>query len=211
MQKGIGKMAIQLIHGDAADFSIAADLIFTDPPFEIKGEQLAKIIGQYQSDHLLMLCSMHQLLDFSKYSDFKLNFDMVIDLVSPKQSKSIHQPFYTHVNLVYMSRNRVKTRFDRRHGQRSDQFSEKYFPSIIRAHRERSDIHGHAKNQQAVKDLLSYFSVSKVVDMFAGTGTTGLACYELGVDCVLIEKDISHYSNTKQTFNFLGENVDAAI
>ncbi len=45
-------MAIKLIHGNASDFNFEADLILTDPPFEMKGEQLANIISQYQSDHL---------------------------------------------------------------------------------------------------------------------------------------------------------------
>ena len=173
----------------------------------MKGEQLANIISQYQSDHLLMLCSMHQLLDFSKHSDFKLNFDLVIDIVAPKQSKSVHQPFYTHIHAVYMTRNKAKTRFNRKHGERSDVFTEGYFPSIIRANRERSEEHGHAKNQQAIQDVLSFFDVQTVVDMFAGSGTTGLACLELGIDCILIEKSKEHYENAKQTFEFLGEKV----
>ena len=46
-----------------------------------------------------------------------------------------------------------------------------------------------------------------VVDMFAGSGTTGLACLELGIDCILIEKSKEHYENAKQTFEFLGEKV----
>lgn len=197
-------MAIKLIHGDASDFNLKADLILTDPPFEMNGQQLANIIDQYQSDHLLMLCSMHQLLDFSKHSNFKLNFDLVIDIVSPKQSKSVHQPFYTHIHAVYMTRNKAKTRFNRKNGQRSDVFTKGYFPSIIRANRERSEEHGHAKNQQAIQDILSCFDVSTVIDMFAGSGTTGLACLELDIDCTLIEKDAEHFKNTKQTFKFLG-------
>ena len=200
-------MAIKLIHGNASDFNFEADLILTDPPFEMKGEQLANIISQYQSDHLLMLCSMHQLLDFSKHSDFKLNFDLVIDIVAPKQSKSVHQPFYTHIHAVYMTRNKAKTCFNRKNGERSDVFTSGYFPSIIRANRERSEEHGHAKNQQAIQDILSFFDVQTVVDMFAGSGTTGLACLELGIDCILIEQNQEHYENTKQTFEFLGEKV----
>lgn len=201
-------MAIKLIHGDAHDFNCAADLIVTDPPFELKGAEVAKIITQYQSDHLLMLCSMHQFLDFSKHSDFKLNFDLVIDIVSPKQSKSVHQPFYTHIHAVYMTRNKAKTRFNRKLGERSDVFTKGYFPSIIRANRERSEEHGHAKNQQAIQDILSCFEFDSVVDMFAGSGTTGFACLELDKDCILIEKDVKHYENTKQTFKFLGVNTN---
>lgn len=64
-----------------------------------------------------------------------------------------------------------------------------------------------AENQQAIQDILSFFDVQTVVDMFAGSGTTGLACLELGIDCILIEQNQEHYENTKQTFEFLGEKV----
>lgn len=201
-------MAIKLINGDAKDFNIRADLICTDPPFEMGGEELAHIIEQYDSNHLLMLCSMHQLLDFYKYTDFKLNWDGVIDLVAPKQSKSVHQPNYIHANLVYMTRGRVKSLFNRKHGERSDVFTKGYFPSIIRASRERSQEHGHAKNQEAIQNVLSYFDFDSVVDMFAGSGTTGLACDELGINNItLIEKDKTNFDNMAQTFRFLGAEI----
>ena len=32
----------------------------------------------------------------------------------------------------------------------------------------------------------------KVLDLFAGSGTTGVACKELGFDCILMEKEIEH-------------------
>lgn len=201
-------MAIQLICGDATDYQLKADLIVTDPPFEMCGKQLAGIIGQYHADHLLLICSMRQLLEFSQHTDFKLNFDLVIDLVAPKQSKSLLQPNYIHAHAVYMTRNRVKSRFNRKSGQRSDVFTKGYFPTIIRANRERSDEHGHAKNQQAIQDMLNCFDVESVIDMFAGSGTTGLACLELDIDCILIEKNDARFQDMQQTFEFLGITMD---
>lgn len=214
-------MAIKLIHGDAKDYNIKADLILTDPPFEMGGQELASIISQYEADHLILICSLHQLLDFSKHTDFRLNWDTVIDLVAPKQSKSDLQPNYIHAHAVYMTRNRAKSRFSRKRGQRTDAFKKGYFPTIIRANRERNNEHGHAKNQQAIQDLLSYFSFSSIVDMFAGSGTTGLACSEINEmanknlsfaidrhhinDITLIEKDADNFNQMKQTFKFLGE------
>lgn len=195
---------IKIINGDAKDHAIAADLIVTDPPFEMDGKELAAIIEQYDAKHLLLICSMRQLLDFYQHSTFKLNFDLVIDIVAPKQSKSVHQPFYTHVHAVYLTKNRAKSLFNRKDGQRSDVFTAGYFPSIVRAPRERSGEHGHAKNQQAMQDILSCFNVSSVIDMFAGSGTTGLACLELDIDCTLIERDKAHFDNMQQTFNFIG-------
>lgn len=201
-------MAIKLIHGDANNYSLSADLILTDPPFEMPGAELASIIDQYQSDHLMLICSLRQLLEFAQASHFKLNFDLVIDLVAPKQSKSVMQPNYIHAHAVYMTRNRPKSRFNRKAGQRSDVFTKGYFPSIIRANRERSNDHGHAKNQQAIQDILSCFDADSVIDMFAGSGTTGLACFELDIDCTLVEKDAGNFQGIQQTFKFLGLDVN---
>ena len=61
-----------------------------------------------------------------------------------------------------------------------------------------------AKNETAIRDMLSFFEVTSVVDMFAGSGTVGLACLELDIDCTLIEKDAQHFKQMKQTFEFLG-------
>lgn len=198
---------IKLIHGDAANHTISADMLLTDPPFEMGGKELASIISKYDSRHLLLICTMRQLLDFSQHTDLKFNLDFVFDLVAPKQSKSSKQPNYRHVHAVYFTRQGAKSVFDRKRGTRSDVFTVGYMPTIFTAPRERSGVHGHAKNEQAIRDLLSYFDVRSVVDPFAGSGTTGLACMELGIDCTLIERDQGLYDNLKTTFRFLGEIV----
>lgn len=203
MRKCFKKMAqIKIIHGNAQDFEIAADMIVTDPPFELNGWQLNEIIKQYEAPHLLLICSMHQLIEFSKHTDYKMGFDFVLDLVAPKQAKSQKQPNYIHAHAVYFYKK--KSAFHRQHGERSDVFTKGYCPTIIRANSERRNQHGQAKNETAIKDMLSFFDVHSVVDMFAGSGTTGLACLELGIACTLIEKDETHFKNMRQTFEFLG-------
>lgn len=197
-------MAITIINADSAKQSVTADLIMTDPPFEMSGKDLHSILSNYTADHLVLICSMKQLLAFSALTDYRFNFDLVLDLASPKQSKSLQQPFYLHTNVVYFSRKGIKSAFNRKGCKRSDVFTDGYFPSIIRAPRERNDEHGHAKSEQALRDILMCFDVKTVVDPFAGSGTTGLACYELGIDCTLIEKNIDCFDAMKKTFKFLG-------
>ena len=197
-------MAITLINADSATQSISADLIMTDPPFEMSGKDLYNILINYNVDHLVLICSMRQLLEFSKLTDYRLNFDLVLDIASPKQSKSLHQPFYLHTNVVYFSRKGVKSAFNRKDCKRSDVFTDGYFPSIIRAPRERNDEHGHAKSEQALRDILMCFDVKSVADPFAGSGTTGLACLALGIDCTLVEKNLDFFNAMQKTFKFLG-------
>lgn len=218
-------MAVKVICGDAADFKIKADLIFTDPPFELDGKKLAEILDQYESDHLVMICSMKQLLEFSKHTNFKLNFDLVIDLVAPKQSKSANQPFYRHANVVYMTRNGAKTKFNRKRSLRLDVLSGEagYFPTILVANSERKQDHGHAKNMDAIFGILTCFNIKSIADPFAGSGTTALACIEINDrminsvkfakdrvrinDITLIEKDQDNANSIKQALKFLGEIV----
>ena len=193
---------ITLINDDANNHSIAADMIVTDPPFEMSGQQLHEIISHYNVPNLLLICSLRQLVEFANLTNYKMGFDFVLDLVAPKQSKSQRQPNYIHAQAVYFYKS--KSVFNRKHGERSDVFTKGYCPTIIRASRERNSEHGMAKNEQAIQDMLSFFEVTNVVDMFAGSGTVGLACLELDIDCTLIEKDPEHFSKMKQTFEFLG-------
>ena len=193
---------ITLINDDANNHSIKADMIVTDPPFELSGQQIHEIISKYNAPNLLLICSLRQLIEFASLTDYKLGFDFVLDLVTPKQSKSQRQPNYIHAHAVYFYKS--KSVFNRKHGERSDVFTKGYCPTIIRANRERNGEHGMAKNEQAIQDMLSFFEVTSVVDMFAGSGTTGLACYELGLDCTLIEKDVEYFEQMQQTFKFLG-------
>lgn len=198
---------VTAIHGDAHQYNevtAKADIILTDPPFEMPGKELVSIIDSYQQDHLILLCSMRQLLEFSKHSAFQLNFDLVLDLVAPKQSKSVKQPNYIHVHAVYMTRNNAKSLFDRKRAERSDTATHGYYPTILRAPRERNEHHGHAKNIEAIKNILSFFDVKTVLDIFAGSGTTALACAELDLESILVEKNIAYFHEIKNTFNFMG-------
>ena len=193
---------ITLINDDASNHSLTADMIVTDPPFEMTGQQLHDIISRYNAPNLLLICSLRQLVEFANLTSYKMGFDFVLDLVAPKQSKSQRQPNYIHAHAVYFYKS--KSVFNRKHGERSDVFTKGYCPTIIRASRERNSEHGMAKNETAIRDMLSFFEVTSVVDMFAGSGTVGLACLELDIDCTLIEKDAQHFKQMKQTFEFLG-------
>ena len=207
MQKSGARMSeITLIHDDARNITAKADLIFTDPPYDMSGCELAEIIDAFDCQHLVMLTTMKQLLEFTKYSSYALNFDFVINAVVPKQAKSIHAPNYTHQTGVYMTKGKVKTKFNRKLRQRSDNADANgYWPTIIRAPRDRMQEHGLAKNLAAMTDILGSFeNADSVLDPFAGSGTTGFAAAELDINAVLIEKDTSAFDDLKTTFNALG-------
>ena len=196
---------ITVIHGNAADHGQSADLILTDPPFDMPGKQLARVLNQYQCDHLVLITSMKQLIELLQHSEWQLAFDFVLDAVTPKKSKNIRSPNYTHATGAYLTRNKAKSIFNRKLQQRSDTFDNSgYWPTIIRAPRERLGDHGMAKSVTAITDILGSFEAVNVVDMFAGSGTTGWAAFELDMPCTLIELNEQHARQLQKEFGFLG-------
>lgn len=194
----------KLILGDAAHQHHSADLIMTDPPYEMSGGELANILENIMADHIVLITTMRQLIEFVNASNWVLNFDFVLDGVAPKKSKSLHQPNYTHQTAVYMTRNHAASRFNRKLRQRSDVFEANgYWPTIFHAPRNNSQTHGHAKNQAAITDILGSFDVESVIDPFAGSGTTAFAAFELDIHFIAIEKDRETFSALKSAMRFL--------
>ncbi|HHC7130695.1 TPA: hypothetical protein ACN37W_004530 [Vibrio parahaemolyticus] len=197
-------MKLNVINADAALQTVKCDMIVTDPPFDMSGQRLANIISQQQSDHLLLITTMRQLIEFTKNSEWNLAFDFILDHVVPKKSKSVHQPNYIHSTCVYMTRNGAKSLFNRKRRERSDTYDGNgYWPTILKAPRNRMSELGYAKNTQALTDVIGSFDVKHIADIFAGSGTTAFAAFELDVDCTLIELDSSLCDSIKQQFKFM--------
>lgn len=198
---------ITLIHGDAADHGRRADMILTDPPYEMPGAELACILAGYDAPHLVLITTMRQLIDFLPRTDWRLNFDFVLDGVAPKKSKSLQQPNYTHQTGVYLTRPGAKSVFNRKQRQRSDVFEANgYWPTIFHAPRQGIQEHGHRKNPTAITDLLGSFDVKSVVDPFAGSGTTALAAFELGIKVAAIERDDAAFEQLHAALRFMSVN-----
>ncbi|MCL7841685.1 site-specific DNA-methyltransferase [Pasteurella multocida] len=184
---------IKLIHGDSSKVDIPAiDMIFTDPPFEMSGKDLLKVLNNFDYKHLVLICSMHQALDLYKLSDLDFAFQLVISHMTPTKNRSYQQPHIVHSNVMYFRKHGVKSAFDRRRVQRYDTYSDEktaYFPSIF--HAPKTDlVYKYQKNQNMVNDLIGSFDVESVLDPFAGSGTTLLACLEHKIkNAFMIEKD----------------------
>lgn len=195
---------ITIIHGDAADHGRACDMIMTDPPYDMSGAELARIIDRYDAPHMVLITTMRQLLEFMQRTDWQLAFDFVLDGVMPKKAKSYRQPNYVHQTGVYLTKPGVKSAFDRRRRQRSDVYEANgYWPTIFRAPRDRVHESGYAKNAEAFTDILGSFDVGSVCDPFAGSGTTGIAAFELGIKCTMIERDADTFAELKYACKFL--------
>lgn len=197
---------ITLIDGNAKEHGAKFDMVFTDPPFEMSGSDLKEIFYCYRFDHLVIIASLHQIIDFARLSELDFCFDLVISHVTPKKSKSYAQPNYLHSNIAYFKRKGVKSAFDRRRVARQDHYSDtttNYYPSIFHAPKNNLQ-YKYQKNQAVIDDLLGAFNVKTVCDMFAGSGTTGVAAFTHGMDCTLIEQDGHAFEIMQKTFKLLG-------
>jgi DNA modification methylase len=200
---------IKLICGDAKVQRISCDLIVTDPPFDMPGDQLAEIIKKQDCAHLLLIATMRQILEFVPLMNWKFGFDFVLDAITPKKSKSIHQPNYTHHSGIYLHKDGERSLFNRKRRQRSDVFEGNgYWPTIFYAPKERVQQHSLAKNADAITDLIGSFDVSSVADLFAGSGTVGMSAFELNLDCTLVEHDKENCKNIANYFKFMGANFN---
>lgn len=201
-------MNLLITNADARLAELTCDLIVTDPPFDMEGNVLAGILDSQLCDHLLLITTMRQLINLCKVSDWEIAFDFVLDHVVPKKSKSVHQPNYIHSTCVYMTRNGAKSLFNRKLRERSDTYDGNgYWPTILRAPRDRMKELGYAKNTQALTDIIGSFDVKRVGDLFAGSGTTALAAFELDIDCELVEINRELCESIANQFKFLNANV----
>ena len=86
---------VKILHGNNMDFQIKADLLFADPPFEIDGADVYRTILNYDCEHVILMCSIKQLLEFFAVNKvYKLRLDFIFDRVIPMDSKSLKKPNY---------------------------------------------------------------------------------------------------------------------
>lgn len=177
---------ITIVNGSSKNYQYSADMIFTDPPFDMKAKELNEIISNYNADHLLLITVISQYTEFAKLTNYNFSLDFVLDHVIPKKSRSTSQPNFTHSNVIYMRKKGVKSVFNRKLRQRSDVATQGFYPTIFRASKNQKE-YAYAKNLQAITDLLGSFEVNSVIDLFGGAGTIAHACAELNMDCTTIE------------------------
>lgn len=197
---------IRIYHGDANKVNVpSVDMIFTDPPFEMGGKQLKSVLDKFEYNHLLLICSMHQALEFYKVTDLEFAFDLVISHISPKKSRNYAMPHFVHSNILYFKKSDVQSAFDRRREQRKDVYSDEnnyYFPSIF--HAPKTELtYKYQKNQNMINDLIGSFNVKSILDPFAGSGTTAFACAEHNIDAYCIEKDKEAFDVMKNNLRML--------
>jgi DNA modification methylase len=195
------------------------DLIYTDPMYNDNPDDFINSIYAINSDNLLLMTTFTQGLTLLKHNEsLRFRFDLVLYFKTPSSSMNKKVPYYYHKNLLYITKaNDTIFNCDNAKGS----FSEKgYYPSVIEAKKNTQEIHGLTKPVEAVELILSGFKAKTIIDIFAGSGTTLIACektnrisYNIELDpkyCDVIIKRWQEYTgkqaileNTKQKFNEL--------
>ncbi len=183
----------RLVCGDSTDPAVVsalmldetADIVLTDPPYEMQHETLARALANQRAEHYVVICTFRQAAKLALADDIVFHFDFVLDAKVPKSFMNSRQPYFVHQNGIYISKN-DSTLFDCKHAQ--GKFSDgAYWPTIISAPRSTSAAHGHAKNVKALEAILSGFACEKVVDPFCGGGSVMAACENTHRRCFAFE------------------------
>ena len=163
-----------------------ADMVFTDPPYELKEKDLKESLLCNIND-IVTLCTFKQALILSKHFNFHFDFVFIANL--PKSFMNQKQPYYLHQTGCYFTLD-GNTSFNcaNAKGVRSDK---KYWSTVIDAPRDITK-HGHGKSVKGIIECLSGWNKKGVYDPFLGSGSTLIACEKTNRKCFGMEID-PHY------------------
>lgn len=163
------------------------DMVFTDPMYNDNVSEFISILELIECDNILLMCTQKQLIDFSLKSEFNFRFDTIFYFKTPSSSMNKKVPYYNHKNVAYFTKN-DKTIFhcDNAKGL----FSEKgYYPSVIEAKKNTSEVHGLTKPIENIIQLLSGYKANRIIDFYGGSGSTLIACEKTNRECRMMEFD----------------------
>lgn len=159
-----------------------ADMVFTDPPYDLTDYSWTDYMFMFSHGHQFVLNSEQRNVDISsKHRDLMSRWYAVdfrkAHMISGKQAM-------TRVDFVSEFRNSEKVRFINRN---------KGFRTLIESvkHSSKKDDHKQAKNPELPATFIEHHTEEKelILDLFLGSGTTMVACQQLGRKCYGMELD----------------------
>jgi len=178
-----------------------ADMVFTDPPYELKENQLVSVFENIDCNSICLLCTFKQAIFLCNHYHFHFDFVFIANL--PKSFMNKKQPYYLHQTGCYFTKD-GKTSFHCSNaiGVRSENA---YWSTVINAPRDITK-HGHGKSIEGIIHCLSGWSAKVVLDPFIGSGSTLIACEKTNRQCYGMEID-PHYCSVilKRWEDFTGE------
>jgi hypothetical protein len=172
-----------------------ADGVCTDPPFDLAGENVAKVIGRFALVSIVM-GSERQLAEIAAHLRLALPFVWKRKrprLPQTRKEQRGRQPVNYHTPVWSFKRDaQTKTGYHRPVSTTS---------SVIECEREYEvSAFGHGKSSEVFERMIDGFAWKTVCDPFAGTGGVLLACDNQKRKCISIEIDPLHAAVALQRF-----------
>ncbi len=161
-----------------------ADMIFTDPPYEIESVDIYLTIKQISENSNILIWASDKQIPFifdAKIGEFKRLYTIDTGIASPTNND-------VYVNHIAILRFKVgnATKFNNVHdGGRS------IIKTEYRKNLKEEKLHNHQKSLKTLGLFIEYWSNKKqlVVDIFGGSGSTMAACEQLNRKCYMMELD----------------------
>jgi DNA modification methylase len=161
-----------------------ADMVFTDPPYDLQNEDYAENILLYsQNAHIFLMHDDKGIINYLRRSQLNFNRFFVADFTfsSPRGN----DPYLRHILLS--------------HEKNGDAIAHKNlhdgFSSIIkieyRGNLKEERLHDHQKSIEFISKFLNHYSNKEniILDLFLGSGSTMVAAHQLDRKCYGMELD----------------------
>jgi len=172
-----------------------ADMVFTDPPFDLDDISWFKLIPSHDKTQIFVMSKDKTVVALaSHYKDLFRHFFVVDFVIATLISKN--RPMQRHDLIAYFAN---KNNFN----NTGDGFS-----TIIESYKIRKGNFKHEKQVRLPAKFIVHYSKQSdiILDLFGGSGSTLIACEQLNRTCYMMEID-PHYCDVivKRYMKFTGK------
>ena len=158
-----------------------ADTLFTDPPYDLKDMRYIDTIKNHCKDaNIFVMNSDENIVEYLRHSPFDFIQFFVANFMFtlPRNNRA-------YLQHILVSHEKIGDSLHCRN-------IHKGLRSVINMRyrgflKDDCTLHKHQKSIDFVKAILEHYAVENVLDLFGGSGTTLIACEELGISCYMVE------------------------
>lgn len=194
------------------------DLVFTDPMYNDETKGFLNVIECIDVKNIVLMTTFKQAISVLNNTGWDFKFDCILYFKTPSSMMNKKVPYYHHKNVFYLTKSSNDDSIfscDNAKGA----FSENgYYPSVIEAKKNTNEEHGLSKPIDSIVKLLSGYKAKSVIDLFAGSGSTLIACektnrinYSIELDekyCDVIVKRWQEFTGKKAKLEATGQSFD---
>ncbi|GHS91295.1 hypothetical protein AGMMS49949_01430 [Alphaproteobacteria bacterium] len=157
------------------------DTVFTDPPYDFTECSYASILKDFSEDaNVFVMNNDPNMIRYLRQSQLDFRKFFIADFVfaSPQGS----EPYLSHILVSHEKNGNAKSNKNLRDGLRS-LIRMEYRGNLT----DEKTIHTHQKSLKFITTFLKHYQATSVLDIFGGSGSTLIACENLGIPCFMLE------------------------